>query len=250
MTGLLGLIGERDGPPILPPTTILGDFAGGALHAAVGILAALVARERTGNGQYISVAMTDGVLALLSWEASRYLTTGIVPRRGEMKWTGILPYYNVYETKDRRYITIACTESHFWQTLCKILGHEELIPYQHVTEKRMEIAQILKDTFLTKTRDEWFSLLAPKGVPIGKVYDFEEVFNDPQLIHQQMFVDLGRLGYPNIKQIGNPIKLSSTPANIRSIAPLHEIGYSKEDIERFHNTGVIGLIREIRDEIL
>jgi crotonobetainyl-CoA:carnitine CoA-transferase CaiB-like acyl-CoA transferase len=252
MAGLLGLIGKKDGPPILPPTTILGDFAGGALHAAVGILAALVTRERTGKGQYLSVAMTDGVLALLSWEASRYLSTGIVPKRGEMKWTGMLPYYNVYETKDRKYITIACTESHFWEPLCKILGHKKLIPYQHVTEKRLEIAQIFKDTFLTKTRDEWFNLLATEGIPIAKVYDFEEVFNDPQLIHEQMFVDLGSVGYPNIKQIGIPIKLATTPGSIRSIAPLQgqhtrqilaEIGYDELEIEKLYNEGIIACAR-------
>ena len=110
LAGVLGLIGhsEDDKPAI--PLNLLADYAGGGLCAAVGILAALLARQTTGRGQYLDIAMTEGVLYMLAGLVSDCLGRGVVPRRGTTILNGGAPYYNVYETKDGKYFTIAAID--------------------------------------------------------------------------------------------------------------------------------------------
>ena len=145
--GALSLIGPRDGSPEFP-SNLLADYAGGGLQAAIGILAALLARQKTGEGQYLDVAMLDGVVSLLILEAFQYFTTSKVPRRGATLTTGLYPFYQVYQTKDAGYITVDAFEPHFWRNLCKALGCEEFIPYQFDTgDKREEMYNYFSEIF-------------------------------------------------------------------------------------------------------
>ncbi|RLC67275.1 MAG: CoA transferase, partial [Chloroflexi bacterium] len=127
--GVLSLIGQRDGSPYLP-SNFIADLAGAGLHGLVGILIALIARDQTGEGQFVDIAYLDSVISLLSWEAPDYFRTGIVPRRGETFNTGAVPWTNIYKCKDGEYITVACTEPHFWANICRALGKEDLIRLQ------------------------------------------------------------------------------------------------------------------------
>ena len=139
---------------------IIADFAGGGMHAAFGILAALMARERTGTGQYVDIAMSDGVLYLLASMAGNVLMGGASPTRGGTLLNGSVPHYNVYECSDGGWISIGSLEPHFFVNLCKAMECEQYIPHQYDASKREEIAAYFRERFATKTRDEWFEILS------------------------------------------------------------------------------------------
>ena len=254
--GALGLIGPRDGPPVIP-LNLVGDFAGASLYGTIGILTALLARNKTGKGQYVDIAYIDGVISLMGFFAVDYFRTGVVPKRGESPINGAYPYYAVYQTKDGGYISIGCVEPHFWENLCRFLGKEEYIPYNVAysfvaphDKKWEEIFSYLKEVFLTKTRDEWFELMIKKDIPVGKVYSLDEVFSDPQVLHRQMLIEVEHPTLGKIKQVGVAPKLSETPGKVRSLSPLlgehteeilRELGYSRTEIESLQREGVIAL---------
>lgn len=248
LTGALAAMGpEKDGK-FGVPLNLVGDFAGGTMHAAVGILAALVARQKTGQGQYVDTAMTDTVISLLTFTAADYLATGIVPRRGETLLTGYLsPFYSIYETKDNKFIVIACVEPHFWANLCKALGKDEYILDQSAEgARREEIFASLRKVFLTKTCKEWFEFLATKDVPVAPVNDLEEAFKDPQVLHRKMILESKDSQGQAVKQVAPGIKLSATPASIRTMSPspgqhteeiLKDLGYKEAEIKDLKQKG-------------
>jgi crotonobetainyl-CoA:carnitine CoA-transferase CaiB-like acyl-CoA transferase len=256
MAGILGLIGSSEGYPVIP-LNLLADFAGAALYGALGISVALVARDKTGKGQYIDMAYMDGAVSLMTWFTCGYFFDGSMLKRGESWLHGAYPYYGVYETKDGKHITIGCLEPHFWENLCRFLGKEEYIPYHFALEhtfhkpedkKWDEIRSSLKQIFLTKTRDEWFELLIHNDVPAGKVYTPDEVFSDPQVLHRKMVIEVEHPTLGKIKQVGIAPKLSSTPGKVRSLSPfsgehtdeiLQELGYKRKEIENLRQQGVV-----------
>jgi alpha-methylacyl-CoA racemase len=111
----------RPGQPPTIPHNLLADYAGGGFHGAIGVLAALMARTQTGRGQYVDISMMDGTLALLAPAFSTFFATNQVPRRGENPTDGGIPNYNVYLTKDDKYITIGSMEPWFFANLCRTL---------------------------------------------------------------------------------------------------------------------------------
>jgi alpha-methylacyl-CoA racemase len=256
MAGVLGLIGSSGGFPAIP-LNLLADFAGAALYGALGISVALVARNRTGKGQYVDMAYMDGAISLMTWFNCGYFLDGSMLRRGESWLHGAYPYYGVYETKDGKHITIGCLEPHFWENLCRLLGKEEYVPYHFALEHNFrkpegqkwdEIRSSLRQIFLTKTRDEWFELLIRNDVPAGKVYAPDEVFSDPQVLHRQMVVEVEHPTLGKIKQVGIAPKLSNTPGKVRSLAPLpgehtdevlRELGYKQKDIGNLRQEGAV-----------
>ena len=256
MAGVLGLVGSSEGPPVIP-LNLVADFAGAALYGALGISVALVARSKTGKGQYVDVAYMDGAISLMTWFNCGYFFDGSMLRRGESWLHGAYPYYGVYETKDGKYITIGCLEPHFWENLCRVLGEERYAQYrfalEHTFGKRQgkkwdEIHSSLKEIFLTKTRDEWFELLIRNDVPVGKVYAPDEVFNDPQVVHRQMVIEVEHPTLGKIKQVGVAPKLSVTPGKVRNLSPLpgehtdevlQGLGYEQEEIKHLRQEGVV-----------
>jgi len=254
--GALGLIGPPEGPPVIP-LNLVADFAGASLHGVIGILTALLARNKTGKGQYVDVAYMDGAISLMTFFTTSYFLDGIIPKRGETALHGAYPYYGVYQTKDGKYITLGCIEEHFWENLCRLLGREDYISYHFSSEhfvqkpedtKWEEIHSFLKQTFLTKTRDEWFELLVQNDITAGKVYTLDEVFSDPQVLHRQMVIEVEHPTLGKIKQVGITPKLSDTPGKVRSLSPLlgehtdeilQGLGLNQEEIESLRKEGVI-----------
>ena len=132
--GALSLIGRKDQPPTIP-LNLLADYAGGGMHAAIGVLAALVSRATTGRGQFVDAAMLDGTMLLIASALSTHFQTGKVPRRGNNQVDGASPFYNMYETKDGKTITIGSVEPWFYANLCRALGCEEFIEDQQNKER-------------------------------------------------------------------------------------------------------------------
>ena len=256
MAGALDVIGEKDGPPVVP-LNLLADFGGGAKDAVAGILTALIARSKTGRGQFVDISMQDSVLSLMTLLATGYLRDNVVLKRGVTECGGGYPYYSVYLAKDGRYVTIGNVEPWLWENFCKAIGREDLIPYHFEAahlyypaegEKWDKVTSILKETMATKTRDEWWEELHDKDIFISKVYSFDEVFSDPQILHRDMVVDIDHPSTGKVKQVGISIKLSDTPGEVRSLPALlgehteelmTAIGYSTQEIEELQKTGDI-----------
>ena len=216
VAGALGLIGEQDCKPEIP-LNLIADYAGGGLCGAVGILAALMAREKTGAGQYVDIAMSEGVLYMLSGMVSDVLSRGISAERGGNRLNGGAPYYNVYRTKDDRYFSIAAIEPWFWENLCRSLGLDDLIPYQDADgDKKIEVEQALSDAFMAKTREEWFETLKDADISVGKVYSLEEALEDPQAKHRGMVLEIDTQDIPEgkVRQVATSIHLSDTPGKV------------------------------------
>jgi len=214
--GALGLIGERNGRPIIP-LNLIADYAGGGLCGAVGILAALMAREKTGTGQYVDIAMSEGVLYMLSGLVSDVLSRGISAERGGNRLNGGAPYYNVYRTKDDKYFSIAAIEPWFWENLCRALDREDLLLHQEAQgTKKIEVEQALSEAFMTKTREEWFETLKDANISVGKVYSLQEALDDPHAQQRGMVLEIEAPGISEgkVRQVATSIHLSETPGHV------------------------------------
>ena len=245
--GVLSIFGRPGQPPTIPHN-LIADYAGGGMHGAIGVLAALMARQQTGRGQYVDISMMDGSVALMAQSFSTFFATGQIPKRGETMLDGGVPNYNVYLTRDNKYITIGSLEPWFFANLCRTLGCEEYIPHEFDAAKREEIHRHFAETFKTRTRDEWFDILTKSDICVGKMNTLDEVPNDPQVLARKMIVELDAPGGQKVKQIGISVKLSETPGSIRSLAPslgqhtdevLGELGYGKEQIDRWREEGAV-----------
>lgn len=243
----LNMIGPKDGAPCFP-SNYLADMAGAGLNGAVGILLALAARERTGKGQLVDISFMDGVISLLTMEASHYFATGKVPSRGETALTGSAPLAQVLKCKDGKYFTVACFEPVFWQHLCKVIGREDLVPYafpEDDKKKEWAIAELGK-VFLSRTRDEWWELLKDKDTCVAPIYNLEETSRDPHVTSRQMVVEMEHAKFGKVRQIGTPIKLSDTPAGIERLGVqigadtdtiLNWVGYTTDEIRELRRQG-------------
>ena len=246
--GALGVIGKRDGQPIIP-YNIIADFAGGGLHAATAILAAIIARGHTGRGQYVDVAMSDGVAYMLASVMSAYFSDGVVAAPGAMSLNGAAPYYNVYKCGDGRYLSVGCIEPWFWAALCKALGREDLIPMQFDAERAEFVKGELRDIFVARDRDYWWDTLSGiDNIAVAKVSSLAEVASDPQNLHRNMVIQAGEVDGQPVRQVGIGPKLSDTPGSVRFTGAttgqhtdeaLAELGYSVEDIVGLRESGAV-----------
>ncbi len=245
--GALGMLGAPDRPPAIP-LNIIADLAGGGLMAAYGILLALVARERTGKGQYVDIALSDGVIQFLAMAATEYFSSGRVSKRGEHMLMGAQPNYSVYQCRDGGWISLGSLEPHFWANLCKTMGREDLIEHENNQAKWPEIRQFFTEKFRTRNRDEWFATLQETDICAAPVYDLDEVFTDPHNLHRKMVVEIDSPGMGKVKQVGIAVKLSETPGAVRRTAPLpgqdtdevlKSLGYDGKGIEALKKSGAV-----------
>jgi len=242
VAGVGSLTGEPDQPKLMGVQ--VADIGGGGLNAALAILMAIIARSKTGEGQYIDVSMLDGAMTWLALAFPRYWASKEIPVRGDDLLTGGQPGYEIYRTKDKKFIAVGALELKFWRNLCTAIGREDLADAQQRTGKeKKDITENLKKVILTKTRDEWFELSKQTDICISPVYELDEIMADPQIQAREMIVD-----FNGIKYIGMPFKLSETPGSIRIRAPgygehtdeiLRSLNYSEKEIKSLHNKGVI-----------
>jgi crotonobetainyl-CoA:carnitine CoA-transferase CaiB-like acyl-CoA transferase len=247
IAGLLGVNGMTDGPPVIPGVQI-ADLAGGSMHAVIGILLALQARERTGEGQMVDVSMMDGSLAMMFVPFAAYLANGAQPQRGAQGLSGRYACYQVYQTKDGRFLALGALEPKFWVNACRVLGREDLIDIQFVDDEQRECIRALSDIFQTKTAHEWLAAFEGVDTCLALVKDVEEMFDDPQVKHRGLIAEIDHPESGKIKQIAPTVKLSGTPGEMRSPPPLlgehtsevlRELGYSDDIINKLSRDGVI-----------
>jgi crotonobetainyl-CoA:carnitine CoA-transferase CaiB-like acyl-CoA transferase len=243
IAGLLANLIER-GSFTDRPGVAIGDLSSG-MFAAVGILAALHARERTGRGQYVDVAMADG---LVSW-----MTAALTPViNGNPAFSiGDGAGYGVYQAADGKFLTLSvATEPHFWRNLWQSVGRPDLAELSFIDrlKRSRELDDILREVFLTRSRDEWVELLAAGDVPSGPVLSLEEVARDPQLRGRGMIVEWQAPDGRKIGMVNHPLQFSETPASIRRPAPalgehteevLRESGFDEGEVARLREAGVI-----------
>ena len=245
--GVLNLIGEPDRPPSIPGIQI-ADIAAGGMNAAIGILLALFAREKTGRGQYIDISMTDGMVGFLPVALFFQQLTGQDPRRSDTPLSHRYACYNTYETADGRCLSIGAVENRFWKTLCEHFAVPQYAALQYDDSHREEILDFMRLTFKKKTLDEWDAELANLEICWGKVQNFSEMLADPLFRERKMILEVeGKAGQEKTV-IGVPVKLSETPGSIRSAAVdfgesttsiLKELGYSEKEIREFAESEVI-----------
>ena len=244
---LPGRVGEAPARPGIP----VGDLTS-SMFAAVSILAALMARDKIGKGQYIDVSMTDCLVSWMSVRAGNYLTKGELPKINEMGH--LSPANDIFETKDGKKITLGAMEEHFWESLCKVLGLENFLnnpkyrTHRNRIENGKEISDKLRSAFLKKTREEWLRVMNDARVPCGPVYTIEEVFSDPHILHRGLVEEIEGHNLGKIKQVPFPVKFSEISAKVKSAPPemgkhteevLLAFGYSKEEVENLRREHVV-----------
>lgn len=248
IAGISGFTGTKEGKPIMPGVQI-ADIGGGALQAAFCILAAVIGREKTGKGQYIDIAMMDGALAWVALYAGKYFIDGESPVPSREMITGQFACYNVYKTKDGRYMSLGALEPQFWSAFCKAVGRDDLVREQYTSGRRAdEVVAEVESIFAKHTREEWIELLRDVDCCCEPVNNFDETFSHPQVLHRNMVVEMEHPTEGWIRMLNFPGKFSETPAKMKLPPPtlgqhtedlLGELGITKEEIAELVKEKVI-----------
>ncbi len=237
--GVLDQIGSVGGNPAIPNFQI-ADLLGGAMTAAMGILAAVIEAQRTGQGRYIDVSMTDSVLAHTYFSMLRVNDAGQSAPRGTDLLSGGLPCYATYRCADGKHMAVGALEGKFWKTACEVLGHPDWLKRQWDASLRGELAEL----FATRPRDDWASLFATVDCCITPILSPEEALANEQILARKMVVQ-----EDGLTQFAPPLKMSGFEFSIRQAAPkpgehnasiLAAAGYSADEIQRLESTGVFG----------
>ncbi|MGQ9710038.1 MAG: CaiB/BaiF CoA transferase family protein [Anaerolineae bacterium] len=240
LAGLLDLTGPRDGPPVVPGAPI-ADLAG-ALWAAVGILLALLDRERTGRGQRVDASLLGGALSLLPIAVS-HLQGGSPLARGASGLTGGVVCYNVYEAADGGYVTLSALEPEFWAAFCRAVGREDWLGEQFAPAvPGNPTYEGMRALFRTRIRAEWAEVMAGIDACCEPVYTLAEALDSPPVQALEMVPPPGGMG------LLPPLLFSAIPAPQPRPAPapgehtadiLTELGYDPETIAHWRATGVV-----------
>jgi crotonobetainyl-CoA:carnitine CoA-transferase CaiB-like acyl-CoA transferase len=248
--GLMSVTGDADGRAFRVGVAVTDMVAG--LLAAQGIVLALFARERTGRGQQVDISMLDGVISLLSYHASIYLTTGAESRRVGNRHATIAPY-DTFPTADGELFLAVGNDDQF-QRFCKAAELQKLLEDERFSTNPRRVAneaslkEIIDPVMRKRKRDEWIAALADAGVPCGAVRSVPEALSDPQVSTRRMVEAVEHAVLGSMKVLGTPIKLSDTSASVRSAPPtlgqhtdtvLAGLGLSGADITALRTRAIV-----------
>ncbi|MEP7306531.1 MAG: CoA transferase [Acidobacteriota bacterium] len=246
--GLMSITGAADGPPYRLGVAI-GDIVTG-MFAAQGVLLALLARQRTGKGQLVDVAMLDSVAALLTYQAGIHFATGSSPRRIGNRHPTIVPY-ELFTASDGDFV-LAIGNDDQWRRFCEVAGLGDDERFRTNRQRVMqydELRPILGSVLARDSRRSWIDRLQAVGVPCGSVRDLGEVFADPQLAARDMVTSVEHATIGSLRLLGVPVKLSDTPGMVRTAPPSlgqhtqavlrAELGMTDGDIDALRAEGAI-----------
>jgi len=250
-SGLMSITGPEEGTPCRVGSSI-GDIIAGH-QAAIGILAALRYRERTGRGQHYDGSMVDGLFAVLENAVIRYTTTDEIPEPLGSRHPSITPFQG-FRTKDS-WIIIAIGNDLLWAKFCRLIDRPDLSEDSRFqtnplrTQNVKELIPILEVEFQKKTTKEWMALLGAADLPHSPINNIREICEDPNIRYRRMLVEMEQPGVGKVRIAGSPIHLSETPGEVYSPAPLlgqHSeeiledvLGYSKEAVDQLQREGII-----------
>ena len=244
-SGLMNYSGTKHKGPSLTGMQI-ADVASGSNNSVIGILAAVIHRKDTGEGQHIDISMTDGVMAFNSMMATTYLAGAAEPQREQELLNGG-SLYDFYETNDGLHISFGGLEIQFFATFCRIIGREDLIPFGIITPNVEKVKKEIREIFLQKTRGQWTEIFSQVDACVEPVLTLAEAIADDNTRAREMIVEFTLPSGEKLKQIANPIKFSATKQEYRSLGclagthtreALLEIGYTEEQICCYEKEGV------------
>ncbi len=224
------------------PSTQIADYSG-AVFGVIAVLSAILRRDKIDSPQYIDIAMMDCLFSFLSMIAGKFFMDKINPEPANELLNGGYACYNIYETKDGRYLTVGALEEKFWNNLCEILGKNEWKKEIFNKEKQNEIIEELSKIFKTKTLNEWLEVFKDKDVCIEPVLNLDEALNSDYAKARKIVFKIDK-----ISQIKNPLEISpkfdfshNSPPSLGEHTEdiLNQIGYSKEEIDKFKSEGII-----------
>ena len=239
LSGLMSHSGRREeGPP--PLGAQIADIGGGAFGAVVGILTAVIHRQQTGEGQLVDISMLDMSIFWQAHVISGYLLAGEAPQRESWALNGG-SFYDYYETRDGRYLSVGSLEPKFWQGFCEAVGRPDLIGKgaSGDTAVQQALKREIRDVIAQKTLAEWQTIFADLDVCVEPVLTVPEMTDHPQALARQMIVDVPKGENETQKQVGSPFKFSGTEATYWRVGGgvgedtavvLEELGYTAEEI--------------------
>jgi alpha-methylacyl-CoA racemase len=247
LSGLLGLTGQPDGPPIQAAGQI-ADVGGGALMGAVGILIALRERDRSGEGQFVDCSMFDGALSWLGLVAAGLLATGQAPARGELPLAGRFNCYRPYECADG-WVALGALEPKFWKVWCDGVGRADLLD-NAFDPPGSPSHEAVCDVFRSRTREDWIGFAEVHDCCLEPVLDLDEALESELVRAREMVVTLAQPGVTRpVQLLGLPIKLGRTPGDpTRAPGPalgehtdevLAQAGFGPDEIARLHADGAV-----------
>ena len=249
VSGFMSITGFPDREPVRTGIPISDSVAG--IYGAFGILVALMSRQRTGKGQEVQTSLVDAMVSVLSFQADRFFGGGKIAER-EGNDHPVSSPYGTFKALDG-YINIAPAGDPMWERLAQALGLKGLFDDPRFRTNdlrrthRQELNAIVNDITSKRTMAEWIEYLNKAGVPCGPINNLAQTFEDPQIKHQQMVLELEQPS-GKVKTLGFPVKMSDTPAKIRRPAPqlgqhteeiLAELGFSREKIKELKEKNVV-----------
>jgi formyl-CoA transferase/CoA:oxalate CoA-transferase len=251
-SGMISVTGEPGGHGVRCGVSIADMTAG--MYAAYGIMLALRVKERTGRGQSIDVSMLEGQLSLLGQMVGAFLADGEHPEPMGTAYKALLPY-QTFRTKTRD-LALAVGSEKLWKAFCPAIGCPELAgdPRYRTNADRARnrdgLITKLQEVFLTKSYEEWETLLLAKGIPMGAINSIAQVVEHPQVQARGTLVDMDHPRAGKVRMVGAPVRLSATPGAVRTPAPMlgehtdevlgQLLGLGDEQIAALHTAGVIG----------
>ena len=244
IAGIAGYSARKNQSPV-PMGVQIADIAGGSLHSVIAILSAVIHREQTGEGQYVDLSMTDASFALNAMFGPGYLSSGVEPQPEETELNGGT-FYDYYETKDGRYLSVGSIELPFQQKLCEVLE----IPYKLAEQKEIHLFKLMiKEKILEKTYAEWLECFQDGTACVEPVLTFSEAAQHPQIQARNMVVNVPKGDGTTQKQIASPIKSTAYEQAYNyvggergadTIEVLKDIGLNTEEINRLIDKNVFG----------
>ena len=243
LTGALAAIGRPGSPPV-PPLNLIGDFGGGGMLLALGLLAALLESKKSKKGQVVDAAMTDGSALLMTMIYSMYSSGMWKTSMGSNLLDGGSHFYDTYECKDGKFISLGSIEPQFYALLCQIAELDESIFGKQMSRDSWpEQKEAIKKIFLDKTRDEWCELMEGTDVCFAPVLDMSEAPKHPHNVERKTFIDLEGVTQPapapRFSRTEPEVVSSPSVVGEHTDEVLTSIGFSDEDINALKTSGAV-----------